>query len=400
MSGRIAIVGAGIAGLTAALALSRRGFAVDLIERAPQLEEAGAGLQLSPNACRILGRLGVLDRLQHTACRPDAVVLRDAGSLQKLARVPLGATAEKRWSAPYLVAHRADLQAALLETVMDDGNIRFLTGCTLTGIEMGEEDVLLQTQAAGETAQDASIRSWLLVGADGIWSQTRVHIPGGGVQRHAGLIAWRTTLPAARLAQLAVLKEKNVVTAFLHPHGHLVAYPMRGGTSFNLVVFTPAPDASRTDPAPLQATLAQMAPELGRLADAETWTAWPLYTVDPLARWTDGQRIALIGDAAHAMTPFAAQGAAMAIEDAAVLAVLLDTFIEEPARALERYEALRRPRVLAVARQSAINRLTWHAAGPVAIGRNLLLRLVSPEVLTARLDWLYGHDAERAAIAA
>lgn len=386
-SSPILVAGAGIAGLTAALALARHGFAVRLFERYPALEEAGAGIQLSPNATRLLDRLGVLAPLRQSAATPEAVILRDAGTLRELARVPLGQAAEARWGAPYLATHRADLQRALLTRVEQEPAIELTTGAAVRGVSF---------DAAGMTATfslssglDQPAKGALLVWADGVRSAVR-EAAGLGGSRFSGLVAWRAMAenpPESPASQ-------NAVTAFLHPGVHLVAYPLRGGAVVNLVAVTKGSEhrSSNSDAGQLYAMLRGMAPDLKVLVEAAgSWSAWPLHVSRP-KRWTDPRGLALIGDAAHAMTPFAAQGAAMAIEDAVVLADLMAADPHDLAAALARYEAARRPRLKRVARRGALNRLAWHASGPMALVRNAVLKMRSPESLAADMDWLYGWD--------
>lgn len=392
----IIIAGAGIAGLTAALAFASHGFAVRLFERAPQLEEVGAGIQLSPNATRILDRLSVLPALLKAAVRPDAVVLRDGRTLAELARVPLGEAAEKRWRAPYLVLHRADLQRALISRVNETPAIDLVTNAAITGVAQSSAGVMVKI--GGEDGRgEASGR--LLVGADGVRSTVRAHLDAGRESRYSGEVAWRTALPAGSAAGRALLEAAppKAVTAFLHSGFHLIAYPVRGGTAINLAAFTAGPGladkwAGHVDPAPLKRAMQTTAPVLSRLADeAGPWTAWPIHTVDRRPPWTF-PGVALIGDSAHAMTPFAAQGAAMAIEDAWTLAASVAAAPGDLAGALAVWETSRRPRVEKVARRGAFNRFAWHASGPVALARNLVLKARSPERLAGDLDWLYGWE--------
>jgi 2-polyprenyl-6-methoxyphenol hydroxylase-like FAD-dependent oxidoreductase len=190
------------------------------------------------------------------------------------------------------------------------------------------------------------------------------------------------------------------VTTFLHSGFHMVAYPVSRGTAFNLVAFTRGERIAESwsghaDPVILASAMRGTAPALARLVEvAAPWMAWPIHTVEQ-RRWTTREGAALIGDAAHAMTPFAAQGAAMAIEDAATLAGFVAASPADPIAALAAWEAARRPRVAQVARRGAVNRLAWHAAGPVAMARNLFLKLRPSEKLAADLDWLYGWRAAR-----
>jgi salicylate hydroxylase len=393
----IIVAGAGIAGLAAALAFASRGFSVQVFERAPQLEEVGAGLQLSPNATRILDRLGVLPALLKTAVRPSAVLLRDGRTLAELARVPLGEAAEKRWHAPYLALHRADLQNTLLSRVLETPSICLVTGAAITGV--AQSSVGVAATIAGEAGRTEA-GGLLLVGADGVRSAVRAFLGTPRESRYSGEVAWRTTLPADSAAGRALREAASpeAVVAFLHSGFHLIAYPVRGGAAINLAAFTPGDGlannwAGAVDVAPLRHAMRTTAPALARLADeAGPWTAWPIHTVDRRPPWTLPDGVALIGDAAHAMTPFAAQGAAMAIEDAWTLAANVAAAPGDLASALSRWEAERRPRVEKVARRGAFNRFAWHASGPVALARNLVLKTRPPEKLAADLDWLYGWE--------
>lgn len=399
-SRQVVIAGAGVAGLTAALAFAERGYRIKLFEQAQHLEAAGAGIQLSPNATRILRQLGVLDRLLATAVRPEAVVLKDAATLRKLARVPLGQAAETRWGAPYLVAHRADLQSALMQRVSEQPGIDLIAGARVTDIAAGSKGVTVTASADGDTVEAGC----LLIGADGVWSSVREKLARKaaefGRSRFSGELAWRATVAADSPAGQAfrVIGAPDCVTAFLYPGFHMVAYPVSRGTAFNLAAFTKGERIAEgwsgyADPASLASAMRGTAPALVRLAtEAAPWTAWPIHIVEQ-RRWTTPQGIALIGDAAHAMTPFAAQGAAMAIEDAATLAGFIAASTADLEGALAAWEQARRPRVAQVARRGAVNRLAWHAAGPVAMARNLFLAMRSPEKLAADLDWLYGWRA-------
>lgn len=403
-SRQIVIAGAGVAGLTAALAFAERGYRVQVFEQAQRLEAAGAGIQLSPNATGILRQLGALDRLLPAAVRPEAVVLKDAATLRELARVPLGQAAEARWQAPYLVAHRADLQSALTARVAEMPNIVLSPGAHVSGVAGGSHGVTVAAEMDGETIEAEGL---LLVGADGVWSSVRglVDTTKGAASprsHFSGELAWRATIPADSAAgkAFAAIGVTDCVTTFLHPGFHMVAYPVSKGAAFNLVAFTRGERiaegwSGNANAGILTSALRGTAAALARLIEeAGPWTAWPIHTVESKQPWTN-DRIALIGDAAHAMTPFAAQGAAMAIEDAAALADVVADLPGDPAQGLQIWENLRRPRVARVARRGALNRLAWHAAGPVSIARNLFLKMRSSEKLAADLDWLYGWQAQK-----
>jgi salicylate hydroxylase len=394
----VVIAGAGIAGLTAALAFAAKGHAVRILERSEKLEEVGAGLQLSPNATRILRRLDVLEVLEPRAVRPDAVILRQASDLRELARVPLGDFAERRWKAPYLVAHRADLQNALMERVLGERSIELTTGANVRKASLSAHSAGVSIEVGGEVAE---VQGCLVVGADGVWSTLRPIAGKLGRSRFAGALAWRTTIPSEGTAakMLLGIGADTAVTAFLHAGAHMIVYPLRGGAAFNLVAFTPGRRiaenwSGEADSISLHNALRGAAAELSQLVElAGPWTIWPVHTVDQAGPWTCAGRLVLIGDAAHAMTPFAAQGAAMAIEDAETLATAVSASAGNLPRTLAEWESARRPRILRVARRGALNRLAWHAGGPAAVARNLFLRLRSPENLAADLDWLYGLGA-------
>lgn len=396
-SRQVIVAGAGIGGLAAALALAERGFAVQVFERASGLAEVGAGLQISPNASHILVRLGVLSILRPAAVKPDAVVLRDAASLEERTRIPLGATAEARWGAPYLVAHRADLQSALLARVSRHPDVKLTLGAMVRDVAVHKRGVTASLDRDGRVMEASGA---LLVGADGVWSTIRGL---GTVGRNAfsGRIAWRTVVRAESEAGRSFLKiaPANVVTTFMHPTVHLIAYPVRSGGAINLVAVTagePLGEAwSRwVDPSVLADAMRGTAPELEKVVvEATPWTSWPIHTVQPGHPWTAAGGIALIGDAAHAMTPFAAQGAAMAIEDAAVLAHHVAESPDDMAAALRAYEAARKPRVARVQRRGAFNHFTWHADGPVAFVRDRVMKIAPQKRLMQSFDWLYGWKA-------
>ena len=373
------IVGAGIAGLTTALALARKGIASHVIEQAPALEEVGAGLQLSPNASRILADLGLIDALRARWTEPDRILLASGLSLSPLASVPAGVSARNRWHAPYGVLHRASLQAVLLDAVRREPL------CTLT---MGER---IETADAALAIAPADI----LVAADGVWSRLRQAVPGALPARYSGNVAWRFLVP---YDTAPAFLDPRAVTAFLGPHAHLVAYPLAEVQAFNIVAIHAQPEApaegwlrrgDSTTRARLLNAFATWHTDIRRLLpDAKDPLVWPLFGC-PDGAWTDGRTV-LIGDAAHAMTPFAAQGAAMAIEDAALLAERLATATDKTA-ALGRFEKTRRARVARVRNRGAFNRFAYHARGPVALARNLVLSLRKPEDLAADFDWLYGY---------
>ena len=319
---------------------------------------------------------------------PHEIVLSSGQSLRKITHVPCGRFAEDRWGAPYGVMHRADLQTLLLDAVMAHPNCNLHLGQRIEPAEIASLHELL-----GRPLPD------LVVGADGVWSHTRNLVAGAPQPSFSGQIAWRFKVKAD--AAQPILNPSNV-TAFLGPKTHLVTYPLEQGRTINMVAISQGANpgeswAERENAARRQELLKQFAgwhPDiLGILRNAPEMTYWPLFGV-PDGKWHTSDRIVLIGDAAHAMTPFAAQGAAMAIEDGFELAQAC-TQAEAGGLSvtLQRYEASRRARVSRTRSRGAFNQFAYHARGPVRLGRDLVLALKSPESLAADLDWLYGYRA-------
>jgi salicylate hydroxylase len=369
----IVIAGAGIGGLTAALALAARGFHVSVLEKADRLEEAGAGLQLSPNASRILIDLGLQPHLApHVTC-PDAVNIMTARSGGALIRLPFAA----RGDAPYWALRRADLQSALLAAVHDQPAIEIRLGHAVTGFAAAPDGVRV-----GDT--DAAA----LIGSDGVRSAVRGQLFPKVRPQFSGLVAWRGTLEATQQAHDLPPRQ---VQLWMGPRAHLVAYPMASGRRINLVAIVPGDDAGGSDDgADIRGAFARSgwpAPARAMVDTVTDWRRWPLFTLPDGGVWHDGP-VALLGDAAHAMLPFAAQGAGMAIEDAAVLARCLGE-TTDAAAALGRYAALRRPRVMRVQRTARQSGKIYHLQGAMALARDLVMRMLGATRLQARQDWIY-----------
>lgn len=396
-SKHIIISGAGVAGLTAALALGEKGFSVSIFDKAPRLSEVGAGLQLAPNATRLLNRLGVLDWLMPQAVTPDALYLIDGAKGRPLARMGIGEMAQARWNAPYIVCHRADLQAAFMAAVGEHPDISLKLGANVVSHSVGEDGVTVRIDA-GDRIEEHQAK--LLIACDGVWSARRSAMEHHGGAKFTGHIAWRASLSAEALPQIFkdTLPEKNSVSAWLGRGAHFIAYPVKAGKVFNFVAVTKGRDpgkewSSRGDSIALEVAFSGWHPAIHAIirASSEQWTFWPLFEM-PSSRFTLDERVVLLGDAAHAMTPFAAQGAAMAIEDACALAAALGARETDWPAALARFDAERTGRIIRVAKRGSLNRFAYHAAGPLALGRNMLLRARAPERFLADLDWLYGYD--------
>lgn len=379
-----AIIGAGIAGLTAALALARHGVRSHIFEQADVLTEVGAGLQISPNASRILDTLGVLGSLLPIWLEPKDVQLVSGSSLRPVALVPCGDFAKQRWGSPYGTAHRATLQKALLDAV---------TANALCTLHLGRHIDIKDKQGLDGIA---GLSVDLVIGADGVWSKARALVPGAPSPLFSGNIAWRFTIPEA---SAPAILNKASVTAFLGPSSHLVCYPIRENAAFNIVAIVSGNGVSHDWSATgSKAQRDQMLRGfsgwnkaiLRMLETQEQASFWPLYEMGP-GRWHNGRDTILIGDAAHAMMPFAAQGAAMAIEDAFELAGMLAT--RPVPEALDLYEKHRAPRIARLRQRAAFNQFAYHARGPIRMARDLVLSLRPPQSLAADMDWIYGYRA-------
>ena len=389
----IVVAGAGLGGLAAALALARRGHQIDLVERAPALSEAGAGVQLSPNATRVLRTLGLLESIEATAVRPEAVRIRRFSNGAEIACLALGEAATARYGAPFLLAHRADVQAALQTAVEAEPGVTLRLGVRVAGFVASttQVDVAVAT-ANGESVVTAQG----LVGADGLRSAVAATLAGPHAPpRFSGRIAWRSLIPAGDVPPEARLAASQL---WLGPHAHLVHYPVRSGALINVVAIVDRAgrdeaaieDWSRAgEAAVLMARFEHWAPAARRLiAAAPAWRVWPLFDRPPLARWSQGP-VTLLGDAAHPALPFLAQGAAQAIEDAAALAAAADA--DRPfAEAAAAYERGRRATASRVQRESARQGVIYHLAGPLALARDGAIRLLGPARMRSRYDWLYG----------
>ncbi|WP_196775802.1 FAD-binding protein [Brucella abortus] len=392
--GNILIAGAGVAGLSAALELAARGWRVQIFEKAQELSEVGAGLQLAPNAMRHLERLGVADRLSGTGVTPKALYLMDGRKARPLLAMQLGDTARNRWHHPYIVCHRTDLQSALLDACRNAPGIEINLGAEMTDQRMTGNSITatIKRENSVETVEAA-----YLVACDGVWSMQRAKA-GYSKARFSGHIAWRTTLAADALPAsfLGAMPEHKAVSAWLGNKAHFIAYPVKGGNFFNFVAITggenPGEVWSKTgDHAHLQSIYADWSKPVHEiLAATRDWTYWPLFEMAD-AQFVGPDRTIFLGDASHAVTPFAAQGAAMAIEDAAALAQALDS--DDQAAGLKRFDSVRKERIAAVAKRGQLNRFAYHATGIFALGRNMLFAVRSPETFLKDLDWLYGYDA-------
>jgi salicylate hydroxylase len=386
------IAGGGIAGMAAALALAREGWQVTVCEDSPAPAEVGAGLQMSPNATRVLRWLGVLEAVAAQAFCPRAAEMRDGRSGARIYRAVLDAAAEARWGAPYLHVHRADLLAVLTGAAQ-------AAGADIRGGARVESYVLRPEGPVLKLAGGEILTGNLVIGADGIRSALRTRLNGPEEPEFTGQIAWRGTIPADRLPDGLVAPD---ATVWAGPGRHLVSYYLRGGSLVNFVaveersVWTAEGWSAPGDPDELRRVFAGWHKDVTGLLDhVEETFLWGLFGRPEQVRWVDGP-VVLIGDAAHPMLPFMAQGAAMALEDVAVLVPGLRAD-GDLADALLAYEERRWPRVARVQQRSLANGRFFHKRSGIArLGNWGLVAAVSrlaPGLAAAQLDWLYGHDA-------
>jgi salicylate hydroxylase len=384
----IVVVGAGIGGLTAAVTLRQAGFDVHVYEQAPELTEVGGGINMGPNAARLLYRLGLGAALDREAVRPTSTLQRRWQDGRTLQRALLNPRCEELYGAPHLTVHRADLLAIIAAGFPAD---RVHLGHRLVGVtDRGD-----RVEASFENG--ARVTADLLVGADGIHSTVRAALLGEEAPRFAGCVAYRGLVPVERIADLGL---EIGWQSWLGPGRHFIHYFVSRGRLLNFVGWTEHDTWSRedwTDRATIVRALAAFEgwhPQVGRIiAAAETCFVWALFDREPLPRWSVG-RVTLLGDACHPMYPFMAQGAAQAIEDGATLAAcLVAGGAEDPVGALRRYESLRRPRVSRLQELSRANKTRFHLPdGPEQEARDAEWARASDRSPEA-LRWLYEFDA-------
>jgi len=386
----VLIAGAGIAGLTTALALTRAGMRATVVEQAARFDDAGAGIQLSPNATRVLIALGLGERLKITAVEPRAVRVMSGNSGREIVRIPLGPHAEKRYGAPYWVIHRADLQSALADAARVNPDITLQLATRIEDFATHRNGVSVLARRDGQLVEEQALA---LVGADGIWSNLRAKVRRARdpVFRHR--TAWRALVPSHLVAPQW---REPLVHLWLGLDSHLVHYPVKGGALINIVGIVddewrePGWNATGEPDEVLRHfprwSWDNSAREL--IAAAERWHKWALFDRKSPVRGVSGP-MTLIGDAAHPSLPFLAQGGAMAIEDAAVLAATLAKDADNPAKALRAFERERRARTAKVQRLARKQGRLYGMVGPEALIRNYVMRMMGGEKLLSRYDWLY-----------
>jgi salicylate hydroxylase len=383
----ILIAGGGIGGLAAALGLARKGFRITVLERAPELGEIGAGIQLGPNAFHAFDYLGVGDAARAMAVYVDKLRLMDAMTAEEICAIDLGDGFRRRFGNPYAVVHRGDLHGVFLRACRADPRIELRTGCTVQEYEQDGRGVTVRL-ASGEEVQGS-----LLIGADGLWSRVRQQVVGDGPPRVTGHTTYRSVIPTERMPEEL---RWNAATLWAGPKCHIVHYPLSGWRLFNLVVtyHNDAPEPVAGQPVGAEEVMRGFAQLHPRAQDiirhGQDWKLWVLCDRDPVENWVDG-RVALLGDAAHPTLQYMAQGACMALEDAVCLSHEMAAQPDDPTGALEAY---RRQRVLRTARIQLMSRAVgdhvYHPAGAHAKLRNAIMSVKSDADWHDTLAWLYG----------
>lgn len=395
---RFIIAGGGIGGLATALALAQKGVKSLVLERAAQLGEIGAGIQLGPNAFHSFDQLGVGDAARAIAVYIDNLRLMDALSAEEIVRIPLDAPFRKRFGNPYAVIHRGDLHGVLLRACRENDLIDLQTATEVVGYENEGASVRVH-HAKG------SLTGAALIGADGLWSNIRKQVVGDGAPRVSGHTTYRSVIPTEQMPDDL---RWNAATLWAGPKCHIVHYPLSGWKVFNLVVtyHNDAPEPVAGKPVSNEEVLrgfTHVHPKAQEIIrHGKDWKLWVLCDRNPVSNWVDG-RVALLGDAAHPMMQYFAQGACMAMEDAVCLAHQVDAHRDNIDAALEAYRLARVLRTARVQLQSrAIGDHIYHPAGAHAQLRNAMLRAKTPDEMYDTVGWLYGgsglsDDAVKAA---
>ncbi len=382
----ILISGGGIGGFAAALALSREGYRVRLLEQSDTFSEVGAGIQLGPNVFRMFDRLGVTEAVNELACFPDALVMMDGLSGEQITRIPLDGDFRKRFDKPYGVIFRPDLHTVLIDACEASPLISLSVNQKVERFEETHDGVLAHTREGRSHAGAA------LIGADGLWSRVREQIVGDGPPNVSGHIAYRAVLPIDEVPEHLRI---NSAVLWAGPKTHLVHYPLRRGELFNIVAVFHSDRYeegwdSYGDPAELTERFAGQHDSVLQLLDKiESWRMWVLCDREPVKAWGKG-RVTLLGDAAHPMLQYLAQGACMATEDAVCLA---SRVVHHDGDFETAFESYRDARYLRTGRVQLTARLygdIYHAAGVTAELRDIMLNGRTPDQAYQGVSWLYG----------
>lgn len=383
---RIVIAGGGIGGLASALALARRGFRVTVLERAPRYQEIGAGIQLGPNAFHAFDRLGLGDAIRSIAVFIDQLRLMDAITAEEITHIDLTTYFRSRFGNPYAVVHRGELHGIMVRACEGHASITLRTDCDVTGYEQADRNV----NAILHTGERIAGRA--LIGADGLRSKIRRQMNDDGEPRIAGHTTYRSVIPTEQMPEDL---RWNAATLWAGAKCHLVHYPLSGWKVFNLAITChndPA-EAFAAKPVSHEDVLAQFRDVHPRakaiIHHGRDWKAWVTSDRDPTEAWVDGN-VALLGDAAHPMLQYFAQGACMAVEDAVSLAERVSAEPDNIQQALQKYRTERLLRTTRVQLQSReLGNHVYHPSGAHALLRNQLVRDTSLEQFCENLSWLY-----------
>lgn len=388
---KVLVIGGGIGGLATARALRQRGCDVHVYEQATELGEVGAGVQMSPNAVKVLTALGLTKLIQKSAFRSRSIVGKDWRSGRRLYTTPLADACEHRYGAEYLHMHRADLHAALIEGFPAEA-LHLSARCQF--VEQDADCVI------AHFVDGSSVEGDILIGADGIHSMVRAALFTPEPASFTGNMCWRTMIPSDRIPKNAAPPD---VSIWLGPNGHVVTYFVRGGTMLNVVAIRETEswvEESWNVPSTTEELINSFSDWnpglLNLLRQGEGVFKWGLFDREPMPQWSVG-RMTLLGDAAHPMLPFLAQGAAMALEDGYVISKCIDQNREDLALGLQIYEDVRRPRTSQVQLRSRAQGKEAHLASPLArIKRDVGYRIkeiLNPQSTGLKGEWLYEYDA-------
>ncbi len=391
---RFVIAGGGIGGLAAAVGLAQKGIPSIVLEKSKTLGEIGAGIQLGPNAFHAFDYLGVGDAAREMAVYIDNLRLMDALSGEEITRIPLDDAFRARYGNPYAVVHRGDLHGVFLRACQSHDLIDLRTSAGVSGYEQDA------TSASAVLEDGERIQGAALIGADGLWSKTREQLVGDGAPRVSGHTTYRSVIPVEDMPEEL---RWNAATLWAGPKCHIVHYPLSDWKAFNLVVTyhndAPAPAAGLpVEREEVRRGFEHVHPLAQQIIDrGQDWKLWVLCDRDPIMTWVDG-RVALLGDAAHPMLQYFAQGACMAMEDAVCLTEEMAT--GDPIdQALIRYQDKRRLRTARVQLQSRqIGDHVYHPSGAHAELRNAVMSARSPSDWYAHVDWLYGSTGLEGAV--
>ena len=385
----VLIAGGGIGGIAAALALTRRGLAVKVLEQSAELGEIGAGIQLGPNAFAAFDALGIGPKARARAVYTDEMVMHDALDESLVGRIPVGAAFRERFGNPYAVIHRADVHRSLLEAAEESDGIEVMTSTRVAGIEQDEDGV---TVVDGHGARHRGIA---LVGADGVKSAVRAQYVGDAA-RVSGHVVYRAVIEKDDFP--ADLRW-NAASIWVGPNCHLVHYPLRGGEQYNVVVTFHSrrqEELSVTEGSSeeVESYFQGICPRARQLIELpKSWKRWATADRDPIGQWTFG-RATLLGDAAHPTLQYLAQGACMALEDAVTLGEAMRVHGNDVAAAFDHYQRSRIARTARVVLSAREMGRIFHASGVERLVRNDLWTGRTPERFYDALEWLYGWRAE------